>query len=138
MKALSLLQPWAQLVAIGAKEYETRSWATDYRGPLAIHASKGFSKENRELCLEWPFDEALLKAGIGCPGALPRGLVIATCVLVGCYRINKPNPRISPEEQSFGNWKVGRFAWRLQDVKLIAPVEAKGRLGLWEWEQEAS
>ena len=42
MKALSLTQPWASLVVIGAKCYETRSWATNYRGPLAIHASKGF------------------------------------------------------------------------------------------------
>lgn len=40
MKALSLWQPWASLVAIGAKTIETRSWSTSYRGPLAIHAAK--------------------------------------------------------------------------------------------------
>ena len=39
MKAISLLQPWATLVSIGAKRVETRSWRTDYRGPIAIHAS---------------------------------------------------------------------------------------------------
>lgn len=42
MKALSLTQPWATLVAIGAKKIETRSWSTSYRGPVAIHASKGY------------------------------------------------------------------------------------------------
>lgn len=39
MKALTLWQPWAALVAAGVKTIETRSWGTDYRGPLAIHAS---------------------------------------------------------------------------------------------------
>ena len=42
MKALTLTQPWASLVAIGAKRIETRSWSTPYRGLLAIHAAKGF------------------------------------------------------------------------------------------------
>ena len=37
-RALTLHQPWASLIAIGAKTMETRSWSTSYRGPLAIHA----------------------------------------------------------------------------------------------------
>lgn len=44
MKAITLTQPWATLVAIGAKRIETRSWATRYRGPLAIHAAKGIER----------------------------------------------------------------------------------------------
>ena len=40
MKALSLWQPWASLVALRVKTIETRSWSTSYRGPLAIHAAK--------------------------------------------------------------------------------------------------
>lgn len=40
MNALTLMQPWATLVAIGAKRIETRSWATRYRGPSAIHAAR--------------------------------------------------------------------------------------------------
>lgn len=39
MKALSLWQPFASLVALGAKPIETRGWATSFRGPLAIHAT---------------------------------------------------------------------------------------------------
>lgn len=39
-RALTLHQPWAQLVALGVKTIETRSWSTSYRGPLAIHAGK--------------------------------------------------------------------------------------------------
>ncbi len=45
MKTLSLLQPWATLVVMGVKQIETRSWRTDYRGPLLIHASKGKAGE---------------------------------------------------------------------------------------------
>ena len=39
MKALSLYEPWATLIALGEKRYETRSWTTTYRGPLLICAS---------------------------------------------------------------------------------------------------
>ena len=40
MKALTVRQPWASLIAAGVKTIETRSWATSFRGPLAIHAGK--------------------------------------------------------------------------------------------------
>ncbi len=42
MEYLSLHQPWATLLLLGAKRYETRSWRTDYRGPLLIHTSVAF------------------------------------------------------------------------------------------------
>jgi hypothetical protein len=45
MKALTVLQPYAQLIAVGAKQYETRSWATKHRGPTAIHAGKRTAHE---------------------------------------------------------------------------------------------
>ena len=55
MKLLSLWEPWATLMAIGAKKIETRSWATSYRGWLAIQASKGgLSKQHLAECLEEP------------------------------------------------------------------------------------
>lgn len=39
MKAITIWQPWAEFVAAGVKHNETRSWATKYRGPIAIHAA---------------------------------------------------------------------------------------------------
>lgn len=39
-KTITLWQPYATLVATGIKQYETRSWPTNYRGPLLIHAAK--------------------------------------------------------------------------------------------------
>lgn len=55
MKCLTLTEPWATLISIGAKRIETRSWATYHRGLLAIHSAKGFPKEARELCWQEPF-----------------------------------------------------------------------------------
>lgn len=88
MKAITIWQPWASLIAIGAKQYETRSWATSYRGPIAIHAAK------KDPCkmpiLVEPFETALNKelekAGLAfC--LLPRGSIIATAELVNCHKI---------------------------------------------------
>jgi activating signal cointegrator 1 len=59
MKALSLTQPWATLVAIGAKCIETRTWHTFYTGTVAIHASKGFPRDARVRCGQPPFIEHL-------------------------------------------------------------------------------
>lgn len=82
MKALTLTQPWATLVAIGAKSIETRSWKTNYRGPLAIHAGKGLggmkADEFVRLCSSEPFRSALGSEG----DLLARGVIVATCELL--------------------------------------------------------
>jgi len=49
LKAITILQPWASLIACGAKQIETRSWATKYRGQLAIHAGKQKSGSKGDL-----------------------------------------------------------------------------------------
>lgn len=155
MKALTLTQPWATLVALGAKHVETRSWETLYRGPLAIHAAKGFPRDCKELCRDDPFFTKLIVAGYEMGGRndssdepddwpevdvdrLPRGMVVATCHLVDCRRITPmrldiPVPDAS-EEFAFGDYTPGRFAWVLGDIiRLPEPIPAKGALGLWDW-----
>lgn len=140
MKALTLWQPWATLVAIGAKRIETRSWPTDYRGPLAIHAATRFPREAKELCDIQPFRAALLEAGYGndihvvVSSRLPRGVIVATCELVGIVRIEGSFLLPREPELSFGDFTPGRYAWFLDDVKeLLEPVPARGRQRLWEW-----
>ncbi len=144
MKALSLTQPFATLVAIQAKRLETRSWATRYRGPLVIHAAKGFPRWALELCFEEPFVSALRAGGIVTPGDLPRGALLATTELTGCF----PTPgeavpwreffggfRLPPDEPelSFGDYGPGRHAWRLEDVRqLPEPIPYRGQLGLFD------
>lgn len=151
MKTLSVWQPWASLIAIGAKRIETRSWATRYRGPLAIHAANSFPKLARDLCGDDPFTFDLVKGGYMGPDTLPRGVVVAIVKLAECCLIKKdglyrliPGLKDPPKwfaqlpvepEISFGDYTPGRFAWILEDViKLPEPIPAKGHQSLWNWE----
>jgi len=135
MKALTILQPWATLIASGAKAIETRAWWTAYRGPLAIHAGATLRLDCRELCAEAPFRSALRRAGITDPRALPLGKVLAVAELVDCYKI-WPSRLASPSiaECAFGDFTPGRYAWCLGNVRALrTPIAAVGHQGLWEW-----
>lgn len=152
MKTLSLTQPWAMLVGIGAKRIETRSWSTSYRGPLAIHASKRFPKYARDFTLD-PDCYATMqtmgyKARCWTP-RIPLGAVVATCNLIACVpmKMGEPEPlgsysyllRDNRLELMFGNYANGRWAWILSDVKCFErPIPAKGSLGLWNWDETGS
>lgn len=147
MKAITLTQPWATLVAIGAKQIETRGWATAYRGPLAIHAGKGLGPVGglrglEELCNRVPFRSVLrqhLKRG---PNGgnwlqpdLPLGKIVATVELYDIRPTAEFIGEISVQERAFGDYSAGRYAWLLRNVQMLpAPIECRGALGLWEWQ----
>jgi hypothetical protein len=141
VKALTLRQPYATLVAIGAKRIETRSWRTHYRGPLAIHAAATFARHARELCSREPFRSALWASGYAQAGSLPVGLVIARCRLLDCLPTwaeagleHGEIPPAGSAEWAFGDYRPGRFMWLLADVEPVEPPRpARGALGLWEW-----
>jgi activating signal cointegrator 1 len=140
MKALTLHQPYASLIAIGAKQIETRSWATSYRGPLAIHAARTLHRA-RALCQVEPYRAVLAAAGYSEPETLPVGAVVATCRLVACLPMGDARtfpltgvPLPGSPEHAFGEYKPGRYMWLLADVEPLAvPVSARGWQGLWEW-----
>jgi len=147
MKVLSLMQPWATLVAIGAKNIETRSWGTTHLGALAIHASKTFPKGGKkafdELCGTEPFKSVLTMhtEEMTASGHLskladyimPRGAIIAICNLVECVKITDGFLMEEPE-RSFGNFTPGRFAWFLKDISMLNdPIRVRGSLGIWHW-----
>ena len=143
MKALTLTQPWATLVAIGANVIETRDWPTRYRGPFAIHAAKGFPREARELCRERPFHGALAAAGYESAEALPRGAVVALATLesvlvcgpstLGEIRARSKRGELPANEADFGDFSDGRYGFVLRDVRRVEPpVPARGMLGFWE------
>lgn len=140
IKAISLWQPWASLVALGAKNVETRKWSTTYRGPLAIHATKTFPDEARRLCHEEPF-AGILADHYGptfTPDDLPRGVIVAVTRLESIVPAPILKPRLSMAERAFGDYGLGRVGWMLKDiVKLDEPVPARGRPGLWGWQVPA-
>lgn len=139
MKVISVIQPWATLLAISEKEFETRSWMTKYRGKLAIHASK---KIDKSACREEPFRSILAKHGYN-EKNLPVGVILATGNLVHCYQMLKDNGdsallegnvEIKYTEYAFGDYSEGRYAWKIENVtKLAEPISVKGQLGLWEY-----
>jgi hypothetical protein len=139
MKALSLWQPWATAIACGAKKIETRSWSTNYRGPIAIHAAKTW---NDQCALAYgtlvdreDFYQLLPKDDDGRLHELPLGAIVAYAELVDVTGVINLIGKLTPLEQSLGNYSEGRYGWILEDVKLIVPVPAKGRQGLWNCEE---
>jgi activating signal cointegrator 1 len=135
MKALTLWQPWASLMAAGHKKVETRTWATKYRGLVAIHAALkkpsflGWSCESNE------FLEQLRQLGID-QSALPVGCVLCIAKLVAISETSEVYDDLSGRERIFGNYEEGRYAWFFEDVKAFpAPVPAKGNRMLWNWQR---
>ena len=127
MKCLSLTQPWAGLVATGQKTVETRSWATRYRGPLLIHAAKGFPTYAKAFALEIYGHPAVL-------AYLPLGAIIARVYLMDIRQTEYMRPRVSAQERSYGDYSPGRYAWILSNVEQLEPIPWRGRLGLFEVE----
>jgi hypothetical protein len=135
MKALTLTQPWASLVALGEKKIETRSWYTSYRGLIAIHAAMGFPGWCKRQCFIPPFGKALVHFGLS-PDTLPRGRVLCVTEIKDCIETSEVDlDALSIEERAFGDFSSGRFAWFLGPVTKVfdPPIYAKGSLGLWEW-----
>lgn len=143
MKALSLWQPWATLVAIGAKQCETRSWETLYRGPIAIHAAKKWSRDLIDICRTEPFRSVIepMRPNMGgafyfddaLPMILPRGVIVATAYLVQCVRIDASTTPSDPTERAFGDYTPGRFRWNLENIQpLSEPIPFVGRQGLFD------
>jgi hypothetical protein len=141
MKALTLTQPWASLVASGAKTIETRSWSTRYRGALAIHAAARWSRADINYAFE--VEEGRPPARLGDLDILrdwpmPLGKVIAVVILSEVLPVEALEPDIADvitaREFAYGDYSPGRFAWILDNVRPIEPpVPAKGHLGLWDW-----
>lgn len=127
----SLMQPWATLVSVEAKRFETRSRAVNYRGPVAIHASLGFPTAYRQLCYQQPFAGALARAGYNSPDDLPLGKVLSVVRIIDCVSTNYYKPARHTDEYQFGNYSADRFAIHLDNVVRLKPFPAKGMLGLW-------
>jgi phage N-6-adenine-methyltransferase len=126
LKAISLWQPWASLIPLGLKHYETRSWKTNYRGKLLICSTAANSKQHKEylkICNELqlpPWSD------------FPYGKAIAICDLTDCIPMTAEFiEQQSQTEILCGDWQVGRYAWKLENIQPIAePFAVKGKQGL--------
>lgn len=154
MKCISLWQPHASLIAIGEKHYETRTWSTRYRGPIAIHAGKSqdeikhiWQSIQHAKKTDWQhareftraiydaFKELMAREGMLSFNFrdLPYGAIVATAELTAVYDTVALYPKLTGRVQQFGDFGHGRYAWRLEDVQpLKTPMPYRGQQGLWD------
>ena len=148
MKALTILQPYAGLIRTGAKTYETRGWDTKYRGKLLIHAGKNtipFTQIQSEAIS--PISAVLNrdKNAFALCGAFVAIADIAEvwqiirgdneAHLITRTRGNEPMKHrvITGDELLFGDYRDGRYAWELQNVRPIpTTIYCRGNQRLWE------
>jgi activating signal cointegrator 1 len=144
MKALSLWQPWASLIALGEKRVETREWTTKYRGPLAIHATTklpprwlGVSRHSDTftdgiadvLNVRRDHVQTAMRN-------LPYGAVVCIVRLVAIERTSDVREILCERERIFGNYENGRYAWFLElDEAFAKAIPAKGNRMLWNWNE---
>ena len=125
MKVLTIKEPWASLIINGYKEYEFRSWKTNYRGKILIHAG---------LSLEKDIASKFIDYGL----SYTKGAIIGEATLVDCIlvdeKLNDELYKINP--LVYGKSKhVGNYAWKLENViKYNEPIYCKGQLGLWNFD----
>ena len=128
MKALTLIQPWASLIAAGVKTDETRGHRTSHRGEIAIHAGL---KASPDIA---PEPLTSLVFGLDWEGHLPRGAVVAVADVVACITTAEASRTSTRSNLRCGNFSAGRHAWRLLNIRpLWTPVPARGMQGLWAW-----
>lgn len=135
MKALTVTQPWATLIILGVKHFETRSWfpsPADRRGRIVIHAGKGWRREDRE------FADLLHERGT-LPVRredLPLGAALGTVRFDGLARTTTVLPweEMTALELYLGDYSPGRYAWLFGDpLPFPEPILVRGALGLWHW-----
>lgn len=150
VKAISLWEPYASLIRTGAKTWETRSWATSYRGPLLICAAKGgLSKYDLldTICHE-NFQNGLAPLiglpinyngpeyyhGIG-PQHLNFGKAVSLVELINCESVNNIDIGDIGHDRYFGDFSLSRYAWKLKMINNnFEPFPVKGRQGFFEVE----
>ena len=130
MRVLSIKEPFATLIKDGVKRIETRSWKTNYRGELYIHASLTRKDiTDRHELLE------LVKVK-----TFSYGYIICRCKLKDCVYMTKDFVEDirnnHHQEYICGIYTEGRYAWVLDEIEILdKPIPAKGKLGIWKYDE---
>ncbi len=126
MKAITIRQPWATLIMQGVKKYEFRSWKTNFRGEVLIHAGKGIDKEAVERLKKY------------LPEELPLGKILGKVEITDCIPMSEEFADMLSKENSdiytshsFSN----NYGFKIENVENFDNlIEAKGQLGFWNIE----
>lgn len=121
MKALTLKQPWAELILQGKKKIELRKWNTNFRGEFLIHSSKIPDKKNmKKFCFK----------------ELPNGFIVGRAKLINVKKYDNENELLRDKNLHLADVNWGKYGFVLNDTKRIKPISAKGQLNFWEFEGE--
>lgn len=155
MIAISVLQPWAALLATGKKQFETRSWkpAEKFIGSdIIIHAGKspadfnrvwsylvrlsGLQQQPEHNSFEWHLLTAMKEAYGGSAlrrECFPLGGAIAVATLLKVHHTEALRQELTPRELAFGDYGDHRYAWQLTNVRPFEVVaRCNGQLGIFE------
>lgn len=154
MKAITIWQPWATLLPLGIKQFETRSWATSYRGPIAIHAAAikvpqvmkklfplGEWNYHPDYAEKMAFLDAIAKGLKGVYtdreimdllNGFPTGSVVATARLIGCHKISFPHGFPLPKDSTPYSYKQGERYFTPGTVEFALGDWTPGRYA-WEF-----
>ncbi len=120
MKVLTIKEPYATLIALGIKKYEFRSWKTNYRGDVYIHAGKTFYPN----CSDFKFK-------------FRPGEIVAIATIIDVIPLNNEiGQQIHQENPKVYGFHNNGYAWVLNNIRLIEDnKKTKGKLGLWNYEK---
>jgi len=116
MKALSIRQPWAWLIVNGYKDIENRTWSTDFRGRVYVHAGRriepGDFPEQRDYIRE---------SGLILPEEPPLGAIVGEVTITDCV------------DTSYSPWFCGPYGFLLSSpVAYKDPIPYRGQLGFFD------
>ena len=127
MKVITIKQPYATLIQKGIKQYEFRTWKTNYRGEILIHAGKGIDKNAMKKFQKYNLD-------------YPSGCIIAKANITDCIevtqnfrnKLKKLNSLVYSYKVEDTNWKG--YAFEIENVEEIEHIKINGKLSLWNYD----
>ena len=127
MKAITIKQPWATLISEGIKEYEFRTWNTNYRGKILIHA--GLSTDKEALIDMENYNLEYI-----------NGYILAEADIEDVIKVDKAFREYLKEKnyivyKNIIDSNFNGYAFKLTNIKKITPIPAKGQLSLWNYEK---
>lgn len=125
MKCISIRQPWAHAILHLGKCVENRSWPTNYRGPILIHAAKRFVKHEHDFALHFMRDQVgIRKDAWPLVDDLAFGGIVGEAEIVACVT------------RSESPWFVGPYGFVLANPRPLPFRPCRGQLGIFEVERE--
>lgn len=132
-RVITLQEPWASLIGESIKTIETRSWPCHQFGEIYIHAGLSRISSN---------DPRITELTDMLSGTLHYGSIFVKCTLTDCVLIDEQFAE-AIRKGDYNNYLCGdytpsRYAWILKDITPITPIPAKGKLGIWYYQDTAS